>query len=121
MVRRVSRRRLWIGLSVAYAVVAAGIVEGEHHPARPVPAAQPTLGRAWGPYQRGYGHAEPAVVFNGGDPTGLVTGIKWSSWGGPTARGVGTSDYVAQGSNVADGRSDPSLSWPSTSGSVAAS
>lgn len=30
-------------------------------------------------------------------------GITWSSWGGPTATGVGTSDYVAQGQTVAGG------------------
>jgi len=32
-----------------------------------------------------------------------VTGITWSSWGGSTATGTGTSDYVGRGQTVATG------------------
>ncbi len=37
----------------------------------------------------GWGTAHPSEIFNGGDPSGLVTNIHWSSWGGPTANGTG--------------------------------
>jgi hypothetical protein len=41
------------------------------------------------PYGAGFGHAKPEVIFNGGDPSGEVAGIKWQSWGGPSAIGYG--------------------------------
>jgi hypothetical protein len=71
------------------------------------PAVQPVLGNVWGPYQKGYGQVAPPLVFNGGDPTGAVEGITWSSWGGSTATGIGTSDYVPPGGSVAGGTQDP--------------
>jgi hypothetical protein len=37
----------------------------------------------------GWGAAHPSEIFNGGDPSGLVTHIRWSSWGGQTATGRG--------------------------------
>jgi hypothetical protein len=37
----------------------------------------------------GWGTAHPREIFNGGDPSGLVTHIRWSSWGGPSASGRG--------------------------------
>lgn len=68
-------------------------------------AAIPVLGQLAGVFAngRGFGEVRPATVFNGGDPTGLVTGITWSSWGGSTAIGTGTSDYVGPGQYVATG------------------
>ncbi len=60
------------------------------------------LGRAWGPYQRGYGNLRPSAVDNGGDPTGIVEGVRWQSWGKDRAIGVGTSSYVPPGKIVAD-------------------
>ena len=60
--------------------------------------ALPTLGRVWGPGgQEGYGKVRPSTVYNGGDETGLVKHITWSSWGGKTATGTGESVYVAPG------------------------
>jgi hypothetical protein len=44
-----------------------------------------------------------ARIFNGGDPTGLVTHVVWSSWGGPRAVAAGVSDYVGPGQSVATG------------------
>jgi hypothetical protein len=41
------------------------------------------------------------------DPTGLVRGITWSSWGGDTATGTGTSDYVGPNQFVATGTQEP--------------
>ncbi len=66
-------------------------------------ASKPTLGRPWGSSQQGYGGVEPTTVFNGGDPTGLLTNVQWQSWGGAQAVGQGTSDYVAANQAVADG------------------
>jgi hypothetical protein len=57
--------------------------------------------------ERGYGQVRPATVFNGGDPTGLVSGIHWSSWGGSEAIGTGRSDYVGPHQSVARGSEDP--------------
>jgi hypothetical protein len=42
-----------------------------------------------GPQGIGWGTARPSEIFNGGDPSGLVTHIHWSSWGAATARGTG--------------------------------
>jgi hypothetical protein len=67
----------------------------------------PILAGPWAPNQKGYGHARPGTVFNGGDPTGLVTHIHWSSWGGAKAIGTGTSDYVGPNQSVAMGTEEP--------------
>jgi hypothetical protein len=37
----------------------------------------------------GWGTAHPAEVYNGGDPSGLVTRIRWSHWGSGVATGWG--------------------------------
>jgi hypothetical protein len=56
-------------------------------------ASSPTIvlgSRAFaGSEGRGWGTPHPSEIFNGGDPSGLVTHIHWSSWGGPTATGRG--------------------------------
>jgi hypothetical protein len=72
-------------------------------------AALPTLGRSAGLFAhgQGFGQVKPAVVDNGGDPTGLVTGITWRSWGGSSATGTGTSDYVGPNQTVANGTQQP--------------
>ncbi len=70
---------------------------------RTAPAQNPLLGTVWGPYQEGYGQSRPGTIFNGGDPTGLVADVRWTSWGGPQAEGDGTSDYVGPGQTVAGG------------------
>lgn len=69
-------------------------------------ATVPVLGRPAGLFGyngRGFGKVRPATVFNGGDPTGLVMHITWSSWGGSTAAGTGTSDWVGPNQSVATG------------------
>ena len=56
----------------------------------------PTLGRTGARFEgRGFGQVKPSEVFLGGDPTGDILDIAWSSWGGPEASGTGTSFYVA--------------------------
>jgi hypothetical protein len=58
------------------------------------PAGTPVLGRWFGVDPEGFGFVMPPTVFLGGDPTGLVQGITWSSWGGAQATGTGTGYYV---------------------------
>jgi hypothetical protein len=71
--------------SVAFA--AEETPEGEPEPSGPVPV----LGsKAFAkPYGAGFGKAEPAAIFNGGDPSGEVSKIHWTDWGEPTATGYG--------------------------------
>src|SRR5271154_5800579 len=45
--------------------------------------------KAFAPGGAGWGTSEPAEIFNGGDPSGLITEVRWSSWGGATAVGSG--------------------------------
>jgi hypothetical protein len=77
-------------------------------PASASPAAAagvPTLGQLAGAFAHGdgFGQVKPSRIFNGGDPTGLVTGVVWSSWGGAQATATGTSDYVGPNQAVLDG------------------
>jgi hypothetical protein len=65
-----------------------------------------TLGRLAGDFAHGagFGKVRPTRIFNGGDPTGLVTGISWKSWGSGLAIGEGTSVWVGPRQSVAQGR-----------------
>jgi hypothetical protein len=67
--------------------------------------AQPTLGvaGAFGANGVGFGAVRPTEISLGGDPTGILTGITWQSWGGASATGSGTSTYVAPGQTTAQG------------------
>ncbi len=67
--------------------------------------AVPTLGQLAGDFAQGtgFGQVKPAKIFNGGDPTGLVTHVAWTSWGGARAVATGVSDYVGPGQSVATG------------------
>ena len=73
-------------------------------------AAVPTLGLRAGIFAqgKGFGEVKPSEVFNGGDPTGLVTHVVWKSWGGREAVGTGESEYVAPNQDVAEGTEQPS-------------
>jgi hypothetical protein len=74
-------------------------------PSPSAPAAVPTLGQLAGVFTHGtgFGQVKPGKIFNGGDPTGLVTDVVWSSWGGAQATATGTSDYVGPDQSVAQG------------------
>ena len=83
-------------------------------PATPQPSATattpaPTLGQLAGVFAQGqgFGQVEPPKIFNGGDPTGLVTHITWQSWGGRRAVGSGTAEYVGPNQSVATGKPRP--------------
>ena len=69
------------------------------------PAGMPTLGQLAGDFAQGqgFGQVKPAKIFNGGDPTGLVTHVVWSSWGGAKATATGTAEYVGPNQSVASG------------------
>jgi hypothetical protein len=69
------------------------------------PAGTPTLGQLAGDFAhgQGFGQVKPAKIFNGGDPTGLVTHVVWSSWGGSQATAAGTAEYVGPNQSVAQG------------------
>ena len=74
------------------------------------PQGVPTLGQMVGIFAqagRGFGQVKPAEIFNGGDPTGLVTNVVWGSWGGPKAVGTGISDYVGPKKTVSQGTEQP--------------
>jgi hypothetical protein len=72
-------------------------------------AALPTLGQLAGVFAhgQGIGQVKPTEIFNGGDPTGLVTQVVWRSWGGAQAIATGISDYVGPGQTVAGGKEEP--------------
>jgi hypothetical protein len=65
----------------------------------------PKLGAAsaWGAPAVGFGEVKPAEISLGGDPTGVLTGITWQSWGGDVATGTGTSTYVGPNQSAAQG------------------
>jgi hypothetical protein len=44
-----------------------------------------------GPPGVGWGTYKPREIFNGGDPSGMVTAITWTGWGSLTATGYGKS------------------------------
>jgi hypothetical protein len=73
-------------------------------------SAVPTLGRLAGDFAqagKGFGQVEPSEIFNGGDPTGLLTHVVWKTWGAPDAVGTATSDYVGPNQNVSAGTEEP--------------
>jgi hypothetical protein len=68
-------------------------------------AAPPTLGQLAGDFAHGegFGQVKPSKIFNGGDPTGLVTHVVWTSWGGTRAVATGISEYVGPNQTDASG------------------
>jgi RNA polymerase sigma factor (sigma-70 family) len=113
--------RPWFSAIMTVAVIAAGttiVITVNHR--RHEPPARSTTGRAatvaltlghpWGnpsTAQRGYGTIRPALINNGGDPTGIVTNVHWQSWGGTQATGTGTGTYVPDNTPVAAGTQEP--------------
>jgi hypothetical protein len=91
------------GLRAAAALVAAVVGMTVTLPAAVAAGRVPVLAGPWSRDQEGYGHAKPRTIFNGGDPTGLVKKIHWTSWGGPQAIGSGTGFWVGPHQVVAQG------------------
>lgn len=42
-----------------------------------------------GAYGEGWGTPHPSFIYNGGDSSGSISNVTWSSWGGEEARGRG--------------------------------
>jgi hypothetical protein len=74
-------------------------------PSTAAPADVPTLGHegVFAGDSEGFGQVAPSEVFNGGDPTGLVTHIVWMSWGDSEATGTGSALWEAPNQPVAEG------------------
>lgn len=68
---------------------------------------EPTLGQVWASSQQGYGSVRPARISNGGDPTGTIWDVTWSSWGGAQAIGHGTSYWTPLDGTTADSLARP--------------
>lgn len=99
-----------LGAFTAVAVLfVTGCTAGQQHATNPASssaaASMPVLGTPWAPGQEGYGKPHPKTIYNGGDPTGLVTDVRWQSWGEPKAVGEGTGLYAP--GIVADGHKAP--------------
>lgn len=97
------RHRSWWRTGVCVLIAGAVVLFAGDVGASARPAA-PVLGQPWSTGQDGYGEARPQRIFNGGDPTGLVTNIKWSHWGDKKAVGWGRGLFVWPGRSVAEGR-----------------
>jgi hypothetical protein len=107
----VAMRHLWRNLAVAGALALAGSCVTAY-PAAALTGSghgEPTLGLLTGTFVHGsgFGQVKPRKVYNGGDPTGLVTSITWHDWGEAQAVGTGLSDYVGPGQFVAQGKVEP--------------
>src|SRR5215472_10733889 len=89
----------WLGAAVVLICAGCASSPGQQQ------AAVPTLGRPAGLFAHGegFGQVRPSKIFNGGDPTGLVSHITWKSWGGTRAYGTGTSDDVGSSQTVDSG------------------
>ena len=97
-----------VGMSRAGTVAFYGIgraARGATAPTRP----DPTLGDVWGPYQRGFGDVRPPEINAGGDGTSVVDGVRWRSWGGPTATATGTASWVPPDGASSDGVQTPAI------------
>ena len=47
-------------------------------------------GKVYGaPNGEGWGTVRPEFIYNGGDASGSITDVHWTSWGGPIAIGFG--------------------------------
>jgi hypothetical protein len=60
----------------------------------------------YAPNGEGWGTQHPVSIFNGGDPSGLVTNINWRRWGSGTAYGRGRNAIFKPG-----GGYFPQLVW----------
>lgn len=49
------------------------------------------------PDGEGWGTSMPTKLYNGGDPSGLMNEIRWTSWGGNTSIGYGLNSIFKPG------------------------
>jgi hypothetical protein len=99
--------RLLAALAMAALCIAAA---PQHAGAASAGRPAPTLGLRTGLFTQGavgFGQVRPREVYNGGDPTGLVTSITWQKWGQGQATGTGRALWVAPNKAVAQGTIEP--------------
>ena len=62
-------------------------------------AGEPVLGSAafMAPYGEGWGTPHPEAVFNGGDPGGSASKLRWKDWGEPVAIARGRTPLLRPG------------------------
>jgi hypothetical protein len=98
----------WVGTSTTTSSTPAATTTTTTQPST-ASGAPPTLGlaSAFGPSSAGFGQVRPSEISLGGDPTGMVSGISWQSWGGAQATGTGTGTYVGPGQTAAQGSPEP--------------
>jgi hypothetical protein len=92
------RSLAWLAIAVCFGALSVSMAAG---------AQVPILAGPWSLHQRGYGHARPSAIYNGGDPTGLVQHIQWKTWGTAQAVGTGIAEYVGPHQIVAEGTPQP--------------
>jgi hypothetical protein len=90
-------RRLRISL-VVFLVAVLGVLALPGN-ASAATAQTPVLGQKhlFKPGGRGWGHAHPPKIFNGGDPSGLVWSISWKHWGSDKSFGRGLGNQFKPG------------------------
>jgi hypothetical protein len=83
------RSRVVAAVSLSVALCTAGTAASvqaaaaAHH-------AVPVLGsKQFAPHGAGFGHAHPAHIFNGGDPSGDIVHVSWKHWGADRSTGRG--------------------------------
>lgn len=90
-------------LQGAQAAVDTAIYWQDYRIAVTTAAPVPLLGLSWAPSQEGYGTPQPSTIFNGGDPSGLVTKVQWTGWGTARATGTGTGWSTLNAPDTAGG------------------
>lgn len=92
--------RLLISVPLVLTLVAPGAASA----ARPRSAGTGTgttavtgigIKHSFGANSSGWGTVEPSHLYNGGDPSGDISRISWSSWGGAVAHGRGKNSIFS--------------------------
>ena len=84
---------LLVGMLTASTIIGVALVEVAS-PGRTVVLGDVGL---MGPDGRGWGHQHPSEIYNGGDASGMIFAIRWSSWGGAVAVGRGANPTFKPG------------------------
>jgi hypothetical protein len=103
-------RRMAVGLAAVAMLTVWTAAPAQHAAAAPAGKPAPTLGLMTGLFTHGavgFGQVRPKEVYNGGDPTGLVTSITWHDWGQAQAVGTARALYVGPNQAVAQGTIEP--------------
>jgi hypothetical protein len=91
--------RSCLGIAALYALLVCCATTAQATASQSAGASGPVVlgAPAFAPNGTGWGKAHPSEIFNGGDPSGLVTDIHWRTWGGPTAIGFGRNAIFKPG------------------------